>query len=107
MVAMTIIFLGKDAQGGIRQLDEVSDTCVEFVIIWSPLSQHPKMQKGASWRLSWCLPEPEKSTKSPFTYAWLAVKPNNTLSSVGNSVGKKEGQLPEPLTSHWFPGIFE
>jgi len=63
--------------------------------------------EGTPWCLFWHLAEPEKSTKKPLPYAWLAVKPNNMLSSVGKSVGKKEGWLHEPLTFHWISGIDE
>jgi len=48
-----------------------------------------------------------KSTKMPLRYAWLAVKPDNMLSSIGNSVGKKEGWLHEPLTLHRVLDIYE
>jgi len=41
-----------------------------------------------------------KSTKKPLPYAWLAIKPDNVLSSVIS----QEEQLREPLTLHRVPG---
>jgi hypothetical protein len=84
----------------------VCDTGIE-IVIGSPLSQACENAKRSVLALVLQSTGTEKSTKKPLQYARLAVKPNNMLSSVGNSLGKKEGQLHEPLTLHWVPGIDE
>src|SRR2546421_9880956 len=67
----------KGCSGGIRQLHEVYDRCVEMVILRSPLSAASENAKGTPWYLFWRLGEPEKSTKRSLPYAWLL--PSRTM----------------------------
>ena len=61
------------------------------IVIGSPLSQACENAKRSVLALVLESTSTEKSTKKPLPNARLAVNPNNMLSSVGNSVGKKEG----------------
>ncbi len=79
----------------------VCDTGIE-IVIGSPLSVASENANGTPWYLLCCLAEPEKSTKKPLPYAWLAVKPNNILSRVGMSV-KRKGSYMSRLPFIGFP----
>ena len=72
------------------------------IVIGSPLSVASENANGTPWYLLCCLAEPEKSTKKPLPYAWLAVKPNNILSRVGMSV-KRKGSYMSRLPFIGFP----
>jgi len=63
--------------------------------------------KRTPWCLSWHLAEPEKSTKKPFSYAWLAVKSNNMLAVLIIASVKRKGSYMSLSPFIGFPAYYE